>query len=848
MTTPGGDFNVQGDDTVAARISVDLPDEAIQRLQQLTQSTADLQTNMQATAKASADYVEYLRELPRLLQDAEASAARFGGAATGSLASPIFAPENQGRNDAVSTSSLWPSTPGGPSRDVMAGMEAQLDELRRTNPRQYANLAAQQAIDQAGIRSLDPRVIQQGGEDRSDVLAPPAPRRRDRTPGDGSRRPPNRNVRDADSGGGRGDGGGGGDARGPGNRNSPGRGGGEGRPNPSDGNPDWLSRAEQFQQQTQGFLGTLYAQTSQGGRTGLLDMATTGIGSVRSTATRFAAQQEQRAAQAQAEADRLMQAADPNDPAAVAEAAQAAAAASSMASRASALGGAAKFALKGAGVAGLAVGAGMAVQSGGQWYQQHAAQGMERGGGFSEGFGFEMGVRSMAMNPFISMEQSRKIMQSALQEGYTGKEFETVTDFMAENLKSMNIDVATSVRTLREQVEKGGQSIESVQTDLMTAQQLSANPDAMMTASQFVESYQRGTEIGIEAGASGEAAGDFGLATSGIFSEDPVLAGSAATSFQNATSNPVVQQWLVNDLGLETSRLLGAVPEALETKGGDAVMGSMLKMMEQQGQRAVQMWATADGNYGQTEGAVELFMSMNPQFKMTKPEARRYLQLITQEGGIDAEIQRNTEARELAATGGPIEERGMWENNGALIDNARHLGGAVVGDVANVLGGIGSFFGMGDGLKDWGARQGEQQRENAREAIAMSDAEGMNDRIKAIIDDDSTFAGDIKVRDGDGNEVSLLQAIKNKDLMDSLVGGDAQIMMPGGEYTQLKDLASQQAGIEGGGTTLVDLTDQAAEYLRLIRPQDHRNQNQRSADSGEDGASRNDPPAGTPPG
>ena len=99
------------------------------------------------------------------------------------------------------------------------------------------------------------------------------------------------------------------------------------------------------------------------------------------------------------------------------------------------LGGLKSFAGTGLGAASLGVGAavgGMALfQQGGQAVQGLRSMGQTRGGDFQEGLGYEMAIRSMALNPFISTDQARQIVSQGLSSGYTGKEFDTVTQFMA---------------------------------------------------------------------------------------------------------------------------------------------------------------------------------------------------------------------------------------------------------------------------------------------------------------------------------------------------------------------------------------------------------------------------------
>ena len=840
MTTPGGDFGVQGDDTVAARISVDVPDEALSQLSQLAKQAADLRTNMQATAKASADYGEYLRQLPELLRTVNDANEQFLGAAARTMETGVNAPAGQGRHDAQSTSTLWAAGSGQSEAD------SRLAQLREQNPRQYANLAAQQAIDQAGVRSVEERVVYEGGESSEEraaaVLAPAAPRRRPRQDGDGNRRPPNRGSGSP--------GGGSGGGSGPANRNTPGRGGGEGPRGGGGDDFDWLEYAQRFQRSTTGFLGTVYRETAQGGRSGLLDIAQLGVGGVTGVTQRFQSQAEQRAAQAQAEADEMARrAADPNDSVGAADAAAAAAAAARLRDRATSLGGAAKFGVRAAGVAGLAVGAGMAVQQGGQWYQQHAAMGMQRGGGFSEGIAFEAQVRTMAMNPFISLEQSRKIMQTALSEGYTGKEFDTVTQFMAENLQKMNVDVATSVRALREQVEKGGQSLQSVQTDIMTAQQLSADPDARRTAGQFVESYQRGTELGVGQGIGGQDSGQYGITTAGSFSDNPVLAPVASEQLQNsAYNNPITQAYIADKMGIE-GPLSGVMAEALSREGGaDEVYRLQLEQWAEYAQPYVQQLANATTE-GQRREAVLGFQATlrGLDVNLDEAQARAALDEIMGEGGVGAEADRNREARTEAATGGPVEDPG----EGYRAKQGLGVWGEIAqGSFGGLLKGAGSLLGI-DSLEAKGTEIADHSREQMAEKWALQQAEGLNPRIRALIDREG-YAGDIKVKSAEGEEMTLLDATRNKNVVDQLVSGSAQIQVPGGEFGTLENLSAQEAGLGAGGreqTTLVDLTDRAAEYLRITNPTgDPRNQNQRSADSGEDGASRNDPPAGQPPG
>lgn len=106
----------------------------------------------------------------------------------------------------------------------------------------------------------------------------------------------------------------------------------------------------------------------------------------------------------------------------------------------------------GAGLAGLGL-----LEKGGGIYQQYKNLGNIRGGGAGEGLQDEMQIRSLALNPFLSTKQARDIIMAGLTEGYSGKSFDTVTQYLASNLKEMNVEVADSVAMLRTSI-LGGQT------------------------------------------------------------------------------------------------------------------------------------------------------------------------------------------------------------------------------------------------------------------------------------------------------------------------------------------------------------------------------------------------------
>jgi hypothetical protein len=197
-----------------------------------------------------------------------------------------------------------------------------------------------------------------------------------------------------------------------------------------------------------------------------------------------------------------------------------------------------------AGMGGAALGVGLgvfgAIQKGGQEVQRYRNLGSIRGGGFGEGFGYEMQARMMAMNPFITTEQSRQIMQSALTQGYTGKEFDTVTQFMANNLKEMNMSVAESSKLLQKSAQNSNESIQSMAENLehnMTSMK-DLSKTGYNTLPYRQEAYEQVYGAALQSGANPQAAGREGLIAGQEFSDMPGMKGVGPALDQAAINNP----------------------------------------------------------------------------------------------------------------------------------------------------------------------------------------------------------------------------------------------------------------------------------------------------------------------
>lgn len=167
----------------------------------------------------------------------------------------------------------------------------------------------------------------------------------------------------------------------------------------------------------------------------------------------------------------------------------------------------------GTGLGAAALGYGL-FQRTGEAIQGARAMGSIRGGGVGEGLGYETSIRAMAANPFITNEQARQIVQQGLREGYTGREFDTITGFVAQNLKDMNMDISSSFELLRKNVNEGGQSLNGLNTNLRDLQELSKAGATSLP--DLIKGFAATSAAGINAGMPGAQAAQMAMAAANV--------------------------------------------------------------------------------------------------------------------------------------------------------------------------------------------------------------------------------------------------------------------------------------------------------------------------------------------
>lgn len=70
MTTPGSDSFDYTDDSVIARVSIDIPPSTLTDISQITQAMGAMRTEMESVARAQSDWLDYLQQVPQIAERA----------------------------------------------------------------------------------------------------------------------------------------------------------------------------------------------------------------------------------------------------------------------------------------------------------------------------------------------------------------------------------------------------------------------------------------------------------------------------------------------------------------------------------------------------------------------------------------------------------------------------------------------------------------------------------------------------------------------------------------------------------------------------------------------------------
>lgn len=232
---------------------------------------------------------------------------------------------------------------------------------------------------------------------------------------------------------------------------------------------------------------------------------------------------------------------------------------------------------KGAGLAGMGLAAAAtvntAVQNAGEQIQHYRNLGAQTGGGAVEGAGFEMSARVMSMNPFITLEQSRAIMQTALRNGYTGKEFDTLTSMMANNLKDMNMSANETMQLFQTTVAKGGVSVGDFAKEMEHLKDLTRIDGNQMSQDERNAAYAATTSTLQGQGLSGKSLTAATEAINEAFSDNQQLKNIVPQTAQGALQNPNFLMMMAQANGVKNVGSPNQVLRRMQQQGVDAGAG-----------------------------------------------------------------------------------------------------------------------------------------------------------------------------------------------------------------------------------------------------------------------------------
>jgi hypothetical protein len=100
--------------------------------------------------------------------------------------------------------------------------------------------------------------------------------------------------------------------------------------------------------------------------------------------------------------------------------------------------------LRGAGIAGLGIAALNASQSIGEQVTRLQQVGSEEGGDYATGLKEDIHARMIGLDPFLSTEEARKAIQIPMSEGFKGDSRDEIRDFLINNFKELGISMAQS--------------------------------------------------------------------------------------------------------------------------------------------------------------------------------------------------------------------------------------------------------------------------------------------------------------------------------------------------------------------------------------------------------------------
>jgi hypothetical protein len=486
--------------------------------------------------------------------------------------------------------------------------------------------------------------------------------------------------------------------------------------------------------------------------------------------------------------------------------------------------------------------------------QGYREMGQIRGGGASEGIGYEMAIRSMAMNPFISTEQARQIISQGLSSGYSGKEFDTVTQFMANNLKDMNMSAAESMAVFKKNVTEGGMTSAGLGTTMAGLKELAGVPGTTMTQADITSGYASASGAMIDAGVSGASASAAAASGTQVFAGIENLK-EVGSQLQASASNSEMAQGYIRQFGGYASELAGVDPGGvMEALGGDKGTNATFNTLVH---FAKLFHGQAAGRKGWAVKQFQMMLRrMFPDISWERNKVQQLMTQLLQNGNPYPAAQE--QSRQATTAASQIKERGAINRN-----FTRKIGG---------LGTIGSAIGdTAEGI--FNMLQGKTQPDG-QDAFDYADTRANMDRVDAastasnipLMDAIVAAEGgtrNVQVGSGDKwaafnpNDRKQLEALRDGKMnwrpKGSNSGGQSLADTPngqgisgGGGPNMFNNEKGGPVNIGVGGVLKIEVTGDS----RNIRVPDQvrLTANQQAAQQGFGGATLNAPPPGDTPG
>lgn len=486
MTSGGTEY---GDDFVAARLSVDIPEGTAGGIREITEAAERLRTTLEAVTRTDMTrYLEGMEQAARRAAEAQANLTQQLQSYL-SLAS---------RGESPST-----AVPGGPAIDPFSSqphpasrqsdpsdVSSQIEQMRTTNPREYLNMQqARGGLTAQDTTNISPQSIQELATKISDREQA---QREQTLHTDPTAQP---TQQEAESG--------------------------ASTPLDYDGYAGKIARGASL-------AGRVANEIGPGG-------SMIGMGRLAAQGLNWARKKYSGAA----DRNQGSPPADATDTSGATDAADGGGAEATKGAESAAktglfggLGGiASKLGIVGAAITG-AIGIFEGVQKGGQAIQGLRNTASVRGGAAGEGAQQEVRARMLAMNPFISQDQARQIFQQAMSGGYadaSGAGADNVIDFMKTNLTNLNMSAADSMKLLKNTIigEREGDpnsvnnALGQLRTELDTIR--TASRGTMISTPEFTAGAMGLKNTLMAAGAPAEAAGQIAIGKEGEYGNDPAL-------------------------------------------------------------------------------------------------------------------------------------------------------------------------------------------------------------------------------------------------------------------------------------------------------------------------------------